>query len=70
VCQKCWLPNATNKPNYATLDRFLFNGLLHLVLALDPIMPITASDANVKQNASALSGEAKPRFLMSSLLSI
>jgi hypothetical protein len=37
---------------------------------LDPYIPTTASDAKVKQNASARSGDGRPRFLISSFPSI
>ncbi len=56
--------------NYATRGRFLRKGLFHLVEAAEPYIPITASEANVKQKASALSGDAIPRFFNSSLPSI
>jgi hypothetical protein len=57
-------------PNYATLGRFLRNGCDHFPDILDPYIPTTASEANVKQNASALSGDGRPRFLISSFPSI
>ena len=57
-------------PNYATLGRFRRKGCDHFPDMLDPYIPTTASLANVKQNASALSGDGRPRFLISSFPSI
>ena len=56
--------------NYATRGKFLRKGLFHLVEPAEPYIPITASEAKVKQKASARSGEDIPRFLSSSLPSI
>jgi len=56
--------------NYATRGMFQRSDCPHLLLDAEPNAPVIASDANVKQNASALSGLARPRFLISSLPSI
>jgi hypothetical protein len=68
-CLLCTL-RGTSDSYYTTPLTALFKGFFHCTECFEPKVAVAASDANVKQIASALSGEGSPRLRISSLDSI